>query len=140
MTTTHGLSKTTEYYSWNAMICRCTHKTHPSYKNHGARGIRVCTRWLKFENFLADMGKKPKGTTLEREDNDGDYRKSNCKWATRKEQQNNLRVNRRISFNGKSRTVAQWARKLGISDQTIYWRLNQDWSTEKVLSAKGCRL
>jgi hypothetical protein len=88
--TTHS-GKTKTYAVWNAMIQRCTNPTSQSYSKYGARGIAVCTRWLKFENFLADMGGKPDGLTLERRENDGIYTKNNCYWATWKDQNNNKR-------------------------------------------------
>lgn len=87
-----GLSATTEYNSWRAMKERCTNPNHEAYRNYGGRGITVCSRWLHdFEAFLQDMGQKPRGITLERKDNDGNYEPSNCKWATRKEQRSNTR-------------------------------------------------
>lgn len=79
------------YITWHNMIQRCTNAAATSYQYYGGRGIRVCERWRKFENFLEDMGERPMGLTLDREDNDGNYEPGNCRWATRKEQQHNTR-------------------------------------------------
>lgn len=88
---THGLSHGPEYNSWSAMIQRCTNRKHQAWKNYGGRGISVCKRWRKFENFYADMGNRPVGLTLERINNFGDYDPSNCKWANWTEQRLNSR-------------------------------------------------
>ena len=79
------------YRSWQAMLRRCDWSKHRYFHNYGGRGIRVCERWLVFENFLADMGQRPKGMTLDRIDNDRDYESRNCRWATRKQQRKNQR-------------------------------------------------
>ena len=86
-----GLAATPTYYSWKNMWRRCTNPKHPRYKDWGGRGITVCKRWRKFENFLADMGERPTNLTLDRRDNDGNYTPSNCRWATALEQRRNQR-------------------------------------------------
>jgi hypothetical protein len=80
-----------EYYSWASMRSRCLNPNAPNYHLYGGRGITICDRWGKFENFLSDMGPRPKGRSLDRKDNSGNYEPRNCKWSTPKEQSNNRR-------------------------------------------------
>lgn len=89
----HGMYGTPEYVVWGNMVQRCTNKNSPEYKNYGGRGIFVAEEWLVFENFFADMGKKPsEELSLERIDNEQGYSKENCKWATTQEQSLNKRL------------------------------------------------
>ena len=94
---THGMSRTKIYHRWSGMKKRCLIQTAKDYKHYGGRGITICKKWLKFENFYEDMGDAPKGKTLERLDNNKGYYKKNCCWATWKEQANNRRKRRIIN-------------------------------------------
>lgn len=89
--TRHAHYRSPTYNSYRSMLARCK-PTHRQYKDYGGRGISICSRWLEsFENFLADMGERPAGKTLDREKNDGNYEPGNCRWATRLEQNRNKR-------------------------------------------------
>jgi len=121
-----GVQELTPTYStWIGMRKRCEVTTDPAYGNYGGRGIAVCERWLTFTNFLADMGDRPDGMSIDRIDNDGPYEPGNCRWATMAQQANNKRSNRRITFDGVTRTMTEWAHHYGVNLQTFRTRLNR---------------
>jgi hypothetical protein len=108
------------------MIGRCHNPKYPSYLRYGARGIKVCEDWHKFNNFFNDMGEPPTPRhSIERINNDGNYEPGNCKWATRKEQANNRSDNILIEFNGQKKTVAQWSDQFSMSRTMLYQRIHR---------------
>jgi len=134
----HGLSNTSIYRRWRAMLNRCYLKSTKAYKDYGGRGIRVCKRWHKFENFLKDFGLPPSAKhSIERINNDGNYTPANCRWATCEEQQSNTRRNRRITFMGKTKTLAQWTRDSGRSNSFLENRLRRGMSEHDALTVKA---
>lgn len=112
------------YQVWRSMIQRCRDKDYPNY---GERGIKVCKRWLIFENFFEDMGEKPDGMSIDRIDNNGNYEPSNCRWATSKQQTRNYRRNHFITYKGKTMCIKEWSEKLGIDARLVYGRLSKGW-------------
>ena len=131
----HGLSKVVEHATWCGMITRCTDKNRPSYAAYGGRGIKVCPRWLVFENFYADMGQRPSPShSLDRRDNNGDYEPDNCRWATPKEQSTNTRKNVQLTYDGITKCLSEWSRVLGFKAGVIGGRLRRGWAVERALS------
>jgi hypothetical protein len=133
-TTVRGRRASSTYNSWRAMAVRCSDPSCRNYGRYGARGITVCERWRKFENFLADMGERPKGTTLDRVNSNGNYDPGNCRWATPKSQARNRQSNRLLSFRGETRCATEWAELLGINRTTIERRLHYGWPIERALT------
>ena len=110
--------------AWSMTLQRCRNPRCRDYRHYGGRGITVCSRWLRFENFLEDMGLRPEGMTLERVDNTKGYSPDNCIWATRATQANNTRLNVVVEWQGERKTVAQWERSLGWKAGTLKARLS----------------
>lgn len=132
--TKHGGSRTRTYSSWSAMISRCTDPAATHFERYGGRGIKICERWRTFENFLADLGERPEGKSLDRIDNDGNYEPGNCRWATNREQSLNRSDSRYIEFNGLRKRRSEWAEEYGIHPETLRCRLRKGWSVEKALT------
>lgn len=116
------------------MKSRCTNQSNKSYKNYGGRGISFDPRWGNFEAFLADMGEVPDGLSLDRVDVNGPYSKDNCRWATKHEQVTNKRNNVRYLFDGRSQTLPEWSRDLGIKRLTLYYRIKSGMSVEQAFT------
>lgn len=135
---TEGGVRTREYNSWAGMLSRCYDPNSKIFHRYGGRGVRVCGDWLRFENFVRDMGKRPPKMSLDRIDVNGDYTPENCRWASHTEQQNNRRDNIFLEAFGKKLTLAQWEREVGINHQTLYLRVVKNkWEPEKALSTPG---
>ena len=123
---THGMSKTREYDIWCGIIRRTENEKAKEFKNYGGRGISMHKSWRSsFEKFLSDIGPAPKGTSIERVDNDGPYSPENCIWAAREIQARNTRQNVKITFEGETLCMADWATKLGIPYSTIADRVRR---------------
>lgn len=138
--TKHGYTKggrKPEYRVWQGIKERCLKPEHKSYKDYGGRGIKICERWMKFENFIADMGDRPSNFySIERRDNDGDYEPGNCCWVQKRQQARNSRNNHIVEYNGKSQTLVEWSEELGMTFSTIRTRLHRGWSVERALSTR----
>lgn len=133
--TSHGLRQSSEYQTWNHMRQRCSNPKDGRYSDYGGRGIVVCESWSSFEQFYADMGPRPsKDHTLDRKDNNGNYCKENCRWATRKEQNTNQRSNVRLTHNGETLVLSEWAEKSGIPYKTLHQRIARGWGTDRAIT------
>lgn len=129
------LCKSPAYRSWDAMKQRVTNPHDKKYPSYGGRGIDMDPRWKKFVAFLTDMGQPPTGTTLGRIENNQGYWPSNCRWETLLQQANNTRRNHLISARGKTQTLAQWAREVGISANVLKSRITASgWDSERTVS------
>ena len=134
--TKHGKEGTRIYKIWSNMKARCNDSTHRSYPTYGGRGITVCDRWTNdFVAFYADMGDPPTDDhTLDRRDTNGNYSPDNCRWATWLEQANNTRANVLLTYDGETRTAAEWSRITGINVATIRQRKKRGWTDEQILT------
>lgn len=131
------------YKAWMHIRSRCRNPKDKKFADYGGRGIGVCERWLEsFENFLADMGERPgPGYSIDRRDNNKGYEPENCHWATAIQQGNNKRNNRWVTLDGRTQTLAQWARERGLPYSRVTTRLSRlGWSMEEALEfvSKRC--
>lgn len=132
--TTHGMARTPEHKIWCCMRTRCLNPKAACYGRYGGRGIRICERWMTFENFFTDMGKRPPGMTLERKDNDGPYSKANCEWATLLTQAQNKRNSVKVTYKGERIALSELARRTGIGVATLYYRHHCGWMLPQLIS------
>jgi len=118
----HGLSSTREHRIWRGIKDRCYNPNRPEYKIYGGRGIKMCKSWKNdFTAFYKDMGVRPSTNhSIDRIDSEGDYEPSNCRWATRVEQQNNMRKNVFVTYKGDTLTLGQLWRTTGVCRSTFY--------------------
>ena len=136
-TKTHGHRRvdgkaTPEYRAWRAMKGRCLNTAHKDYPKYGAAGITLCEEWHKFENFLADMGTRPAGTSIDRIDNTKGYSPDNCRWASPKQQSRNRKSNKLVVFNGNTMTLAEFTEVSGLPKHVAYDRVVKlNWPLDK---------
>lgn len=134
-TTKFGMSPT--YTSWHHMMQRCTNPKNTNWSYYGGRGITVCERWRSFVNFLSDMGERPAGKTLDREDGNGNYELSNCRWASRRQQSQNLKSNRLILWQGEMVCFRELGRLTGVAHSTLWARINRGMTVEQAVGNAG---
>ena len=109
--------------TWSNMISRCFNEKNKSWHHYGGRGITVCDQWLDFQQFLNDMGERPKGFSIERIDCDGNYCPENCKWVIKKDQPKNTRKNIRIYYKNQIKILSDWCRDLKLDYDFAYYRI-----------------
>jgi hypothetical protein len=122
------------YHAWVHMNTRCHNQNIPQYKDWGGRGISICKRWGKFENFLADMGEKPDGMSLDRRDNNGNYTPRNCRWATSMEQGSNTRKSKFVVYKGVRMNISNAARLSEVSASLLSYRIRKGWPGDLLFS------
>lgn len=136
----HGLRYTRLYHIHSGMKNRCYNENDKDYKNYGARGIKICDEWLDVSVFYAWAMTHgyADNLTIDRVDVNKDYCPENCRWATPKQQQNNRRINRLITYKGETHNVREWSEKLGVPYQTIYARLQRGESPDVLFGGLKC--
>jgi hypothetical protein len=123
------------YWVWADMLSRCRNANHKAFANYGGRGVTVCDAWHKFEAFAADMGERPDGGMLDRIDNNGGYEPSNCRWATRKEQNSNRRNCIMVDCGGERVTLREYCRRKGMTYRPVVKRIRDGgWPVEMALT------
>lgn len=130
----HGMSRTPTYRSWCSMHRRCSGPGNRAHLYRDA-GVAVCDRWSSFSAFLKDMGERPAGTSLDRfPDQKGNYEPGNCRWATASEQAVNRTTTRLVEWCGEVLPVSHWAKRMGISRNTLQRRLKLGWTVERAMT------
>ena len=131
----HGDYGSAEYRCWSHMKARCGNPKHRQFKHYGGRGISVCDRWMDYDNFLSDMGRRPTPEhSLDRRENDKGYTPENCRWSTRVEQNRNNRGNHMLTHEGKTMCIMDWADHTGIRHTVIRVRIDRGWPVERALT------
>jgi hypothetical protein len=131
----HGMTYSAAYGSWADAKKRVTNQNTVNYGDYGARNIKMCDRWLNsFKNFLADMGDRPAGMSLERKDVNGDYCPENCVWANRQTQNLNQRRTKRVMWAGESVTICELEKRMGYGKNLIRYRLKCGWPLDKAVT------
>ena len=129
-----GMFRTPTYNSWLAMRRRCYEVVNNRYQYYGAKGIKVCERWMKFNNFLTDMGLRPEGKSIGRIDSTKDYSPDNCRWEDKYQQSNNKGDNVLLTVFGKTQTRTQWGREFGVEATVIRDRMERyGWTVEQAI-------
>ena len=123
--TEHGLSKTKVHRTWCAIRGRCSNPSNKRFPYYGGRGIKVCKRWMVFENFLADMGIPEQWQSIDRIDNNGDYEPGNCRWVDHKTQCRNRRNNVIIEHDGEKLHLCDFAKRLNTHPSTLHNRIKK---------------
>ena len=136
---THGMTNTRLYTIWESMRARCNNPNNQRYNRYGGRGIKICKEWETFEGFrdwaLASLYQD--GLSIERIDFNGDYEPKNCKWIPKNEQAKNTSANRRVTINGQTRNLSDWARLSGIELHTIRHRIEKGYPESEWLVPPG---
>lgn len=132
---THGLSKSKTYKAWCSIKNRCYNPRCSKFMHYGGKGIKVCPAWLNsFSQFLKDVGIAPTNKhSIDRINTDGDYEPSNCRWAVQSDQMRNQCRNVKLTHNGITLCIADWADRLGLKRSTVYGRHSKGWPVEKIL-------
>jgi len=132
--TTHGEWRNPLFNVWRGIMSRCYNPFDKRFSRYGGRGISVCSEWHSVNAFIDDMaeGYSPE-LQIDRTNNDGNYEKSNCRWATRSQQSINRSDRKRYEYNGESLTLSEWSKKVGIDTKVLWDRINRGWSAEKAL-------